>query len=125
MEDGRSERSRITGTSQHPYVHVPLFKKTSPRSHREEVAAFGNPRANGDSTLQFAFRDAFPLRELQASQPTGDGNDCLFSAEYTKDVRSNVPPRGGCCIWRPAGYDSTLHTRCDLPLTEYSGPNAN
>ncbi|KAL2734791.1 hypothetical protein V1478_002275 [Vespula squamosa] len=48
MEDGRSERSRITGTSQHPYVHVPLFKKTSPR------------------------------------------NDYLFSAEYTKDVRSNL-----------------------------------
>ncbi|KAL2728854.1 hypothetical protein V1478_006486 [Vespula squamosa] len=44
------------------------------RSHREEVAAFGDPRANADSTLQFAFRDAFPLRELQASQPTGDGS---------------------------------------------------
>ncbi|KAL2728761.1 hypothetical protein V1478_006393 [Vespula squamosa] len=43
-----------------------------PRSHREEVAAFEDPRANGDSTLQFAFRDAFPLRELQASQPTGE-----------------------------------------------------
>ncbi|KAL2717891.1 hypothetical protein V1478_011767 [Vespula squamosa] len=43
-------------------------------SHREEVAAFGDPRANGDSTLNPAYRDAFPLRELQASQPTGDGH---------------------------------------------------
>ncbi|KAL2720516.1 hypothetical protein V1478_010092 [Vespula squamosa] len=49
------------------------IKYLRPRSHREEVAAFGDPRANADSTLQFANRDAFPLRELQASQPTGDG----------------------------------------------------
>ncbi|KAL2720514.1 hypothetical protein V1478_010090 [Vespula squamosa] len=55
-----------------------------PRSHREEVAAFGDPRANADSTLQFANRDAFPLRELQASQPTGDG------VEYTDDARNNL-----------------------------------
>ncbi|KAL2715461.1 hypothetical protein V1478_015159 [Vespula squamosa] len=46
---------------------------TRKMSHREEVAAFGDPRANGDSTLNPAYRDAFPLRVLQASQPTGDG----------------------------------------------------
>ncbi|KAL2711525.1 LOW QUALITY PROTEIN: hypothetical protein V1478_018546 [Vespula squamosa] len=54
------------------FIYSKYFR---PRSHREEVAAFGDPRANGDSTLQFAFRDAFPLRELQASQPTGEENE--------------------------------------------------
>ncbi|KAL2744582.1 hypothetical protein V1477_007124 [Vespula maculifrons] len=43
-----------------------------PRSHRVEVAACRDPRANGDSTLKSAIRDAFPLRELRASQQTGD-----------------------------------------------------
>ncbi|KAL2735370.1 hypothetical protein V1478_003010 [Vespula squamosa] len=105
MEDGRSERSRITGPSQHPYVHVPLFKKTSPRSHREEVAAFGDPRANADSTLQFANRDAFPLRELQASQPTGDGS-------HREEVAAFGDPR--------ANADSTLQfaNRDAFPLRE-------
>ncbi|KAF7388743.1 hypothetical protein HZH68_012685 [Vespula germanica] len=41
-------------------------------SHRVEVAACRDPRTNGDSTLKSAIRDAFPLRELQISQQTGD-----------------------------------------------------
>ncbi|KAL2729013.1 hypothetical protein V1478_006645 [Vespula squamosa] len=50
-------------------IKISIYRK----SHHEEVAAFEDPRANGDSTLNPAYRDAFPLRELQASQPTGDG----------------------------------------------------
>ncbi|KAL2713965.1 hypothetical protein V1478_016522, partial [Vespula squamosa] len=104
-----------------------LNKYFRPRSHREEVAAFGDPRANGDSTLNPAYRDAFPLRVLQASQPTGDGNDCLFYTEYTEDVRSN-----GKCIkyFRPRSHreevaafgdprangDSTLIPRTEMPF---------
>ncbi|KAL2737182.1 hypothetical protein V1477_012138 [Vespula maculifrons] len=42
------------------------------KSHRVEVAALGDPRSNGDSTLKSTIRDAFPLRELRASQQTGD-----------------------------------------------------
>nr|KAF7425166.1 hypothetical protein H0235_007604 [Vespula pensylvanica] len=36
------------------------------------MAASGKKRSNGDSTLKSANRDAFPLRELRASQQTGD-----------------------------------------------------
>ncbi|KAL2737267.1 hypothetical protein V1477_012223 [Vespula maculifrons] len=38
----------------------------------EADAARGNTRTNGDSTLKSTIRDAFPLRELRASQQTGD-----------------------------------------------------
>nr|KAF7383347.1 hypothetical protein H0235_018483 [Vespula pensylvanica] len=47
-------------------------KYCRPRSHRVEVAASGDPRANGDSTLKSTIQDGFPLRELQASHQTGD-----------------------------------------------------
>ncbi|KAL2737178.1 hypothetical protein V1477_012134 [Vespula maculifrons] len=36
------------------------------------IAAPGNKRTNEDSTLKSTIRDAFPLRELRASQQTGD-----------------------------------------------------
>ncbi|KAL2730284.1 hypothetical protein V1477_016095 [Vespula maculifrons] len=36
------------------------------------IAAPGNKRTNEDSTLKSTNRDAFPLRELRASQQTGD-----------------------------------------------------
>ncbi|KAL2742573.1 hypothetical protein V1477_009174 [Vespula maculifrons] len=36
------------------------------------MAASGKKRSNEDSTLKSANRDAFPLRELRASQQTGD-----------------------------------------------------
>ncbi|KAL2742574.1 hypothetical protein V1477_009175 [Vespula maculifrons] len=38
----------------------------------ETMAASGKKRSNEDSTLKSANRDAFPLRELRASQQTGD-----------------------------------------------------
>ncbi|KAL2724350.1 hypothetical protein V1478_008863 [Vespula squamosa] len=87
---------------------IPNIQKTKdfrPRSHREEVAAFGDPRANGDSTLNPAYRDAFPLRELQASQPTGDGS-------HREEVAAFRDPR--------ANGDSTLHFafRDAFPLRE-------
>ncbi|KAL2751259.1 hypothetical protein V1477_000417 [Vespula maculifrons] len=54
-------------------VDINGFRKYyRPRSHHLEVAASGDPRANGDSTLKSTIRDAFPLRELRASQQTGD-----------------------------------------------------
>ncbi|KAL2721641.1 hypothetical protein V1477_020461 [Vespula maculifrons] len=43
-----------------------------PWSLADGPAARGNTRTNGDSTLKSAIRDAFPLRELRASQQTGD-----------------------------------------------------
>ncbi|KAL2727570.1 LOW QUALITY PROTEIN: hypothetical protein V1477_016846 [Vespula maculifrons] len=46
-------------------------KYCRPRSHRVKLAASGDPRTN-DSTLKSTIRDAFPLRELRASQQTGD-----------------------------------------------------
>ncbi|KAL2722389.1 hypothetical protein V1478_009252, partial [Vespula squamosa] len=83
-----SDKSNITIYRNYDFQQIEMTVYSVPNtwkmSHREEVAAFGDPRANADSTLQFAFRDAFPLREVQASQPTGGG------AEYTEDVRSNV-----------------------------------
>ncbi|KAL2740042.1 hypothetical protein V1477_010512 [Vespula maculifrons] len=52
--------------------HISIFRKYyRPGSHRLEVAAAGDPRTNGDSTLKSTIRDAFPLRELRASQETG------------------------------------------------------
>ncbi|KAL2719426.1 hypothetical protein V1478_010888 [Vespula squamosa] len=63
-------------------------------SHREEVAAFGDPRAIGDSTLNPAYRDAFPLRVLQASQPTGDGmSDTTFylRSRFVTTSRESIP----------------------------------
>ncbi|KAL2727970.1 hypothetical protein V1477_017246 [Vespula maculifrons] len=38
----------------------------------ETLPARGNTRANGVSTLKSTIRDTFPLRELRASQQTGD-----------------------------------------------------
>nr|KAF7427617.1 hypothetical protein H0235_007311 [Vespula pensylvanica] len=38
----------------------------------EILAARGNRRSNGDSTLKSTIRDGFPLRELRASQQTDD-----------------------------------------------------
>ncbi|KAL2751475.1 hypothetical protein V1477_000633 [Vespula maculifrons] len=38
----------------------------------ETDEAGGSTRASGDSTLKSTIRDAFPLRELRASQQTGD-----------------------------------------------------
>ncbi|KAL2732799.1 LOW QUALITY PROTEIN: hypothetical protein V1477_015040 [Vespula maculifrons] len=54
------------------YESSMYHKYFRPRSHRVEVAALRDPRANGESTLKSAIRDAFPLRELRASQQTGD-----------------------------------------------------
>ncbi|KAL2750138.1 hypothetical protein V1477_001634 [Vespula maculifrons] len=51
---------------------VRLLPNIRKMSHRVEVAALGDPRSNGDSTLKSTIRDAFPLRELRASQQTGD-----------------------------------------------------
>ncbi|KAL2717719.1 hypothetical protein V1478_013419 [Vespula squamosa] len=85
---------------------ISIYRKYyRPRSHRVEVAAFGDPRANADSTLQFAFRDAFPLRVLQASQPTGDGS-------HREEVAAFGDPR--------ANADSTLQFafRDAFPLRE-------
>ncbi|KAL2745056.1 hypothetical protein V1477_006473 [Vespula maculifrons] len=54
-------------------TQISIYRKYyRPRSHRVEVAALWDPRANGESTLKSANRDAFPLRELRASQQTGD-----------------------------------------------------
>ncbi|KAF7406578.1 hypothetical protein HZH68_005947 [Vespula germanica] len=51
---------------------ISLYRKyCRPRSHRLEVAASGDPRSNGD--FKICVRDAFPLRELQVFQKTGDG----------------------------------------------------
>ncbi|KAL2736294.1 hypothetical protein V1477_012803 [Vespula maculifrons] len=61
-------RSVILAVHEFPMYH----KYFRPRSHRVEVAALWDPRANGESTLKSANRDAFPLRELRASQQTGD-----------------------------------------------------
>ncbi|KAL2751473.1 hypothetical protein V1477_000631 [Vespula maculifrons] len=81
-------RSEILAASKIPTQN----KYCRPRSHRVEVAAVGDPRTNvppwsladetdeaggstrasGDSTLKSTIRDAFPLRELRASQQTGD-----------------------------------------------------
>ncbi|KAL2733167.1 hypothetical protein V1477_014135 [Vespula maculifrons] len=36
------------------------------------IAAPGKKRTNEDSTLKSTIRDVFPLRELRASQQTGD-----------------------------------------------------
>ncbi|KAL2724766.1 LOW QUALITY PROTEIN: hypothetical protein V1477_018627, partial [Vespula maculifrons] len=55
------------------YNLISIFRKyCRPGSHHLEVAASGDPRANGDSTLKSTIRDAFPLRVLRASQQTGD-----------------------------------------------------
>ncbi|KAL2748901.1 hypothetical protein V1477_002837 [Vespula maculifrons] len=61
-------RSVILAVYEFPMYH----KYFRPRSHRVEVAALWDPRANGESTLKSANRDGFPLRELRASQQTGD-----------------------------------------------------
>ncbi|KAL2743007.1 hypothetical protein V1477_008496 [Vespula maculifrons] len=65
-----------------------------PRSHRVEVAAFGDPRTNGDSTLKSAIRDAFPLRELRASQQTGD------KAPPSTPSASDISRHDRSCLFR-------------------------
>ncbi|KAL2729953.1 hypothetical protein V1477_015764 [Vespula maculifrons] len=69
MKLGRKDEHR---RSVHPTKTRVQKSSSILRSHREEVAASEDPRANGDSTLKSANRDAFPLRELRASQQTGD-----------------------------------------------------
>ncbi|KAL2744053.1 hypothetical protein V1477_007929 [Vespula maculifrons] len=78
-------------------------KHYRPRSHHVEVAASGDPRANGVSTLKSTSRDAFPLRELRASQQTGDNS--VFHKYYRPrshhvEVAASGDPR--------ANGDSTL-----------------
>ncbi|KAF7401051.1 hypothetical protein HZH68_006871 [Vespula germanica] len=59
------------------------------------VATRGNTRTNGDSTLKSTIRDAFPLRELRASQQTGDVHDrsCLEISE------ADGVDSGAFCNW--------------------------
>ncbi|KAL2737273.1 hypothetical protein V1477_012229 [Vespula maculifrons] len=56
-----------TGEKKSFYARVPPWSLGD-----ETDAARGNTRTNGDSTLKSTIRDAFPLRELRASQQTGD-----------------------------------------------------
>ncbi|KAL2750148.1 hypothetical protein V1477_001644 [Vespula maculifrons] len=63
-------------------------------SHHEEVAAAGDPRANGDSTLRSTIRDAFPLRELRASQQTGD------IAPLSTPSASDISRHDRSCLFR-------------------------
>ncbi|KAL2745952.1 hypothetical protein V1477_005870 [Vespula maculifrons] len=83
-----------------------------PRSHHVEVAASWDPRANEESTLKSANRDAFPLRELRVSQQTGDTENrfwknieiCSYSPDFrykshidfdiSQVLPTQVPPRG-------------------------------
>ncbi|KAL2721639.1 hypothetical protein V1477_020459 [Vespula maculifrons] len=72
MEDVRMNNAAIRSVILAVYEFPMYHKYFRPRSHRVEVAASGDPRANGESTLKSANRDGFPLRELRASQQTGD-----------------------------------------------------
>nr|KAF7417164.1 hypothetical protein H0235_011695 [Vespula pensylvanica] len=65
-----------------------------PKSHRVEVAASGDPRANGDSTLKSTIRDAFPLRELRASQQTGDSTRGDKLSKFPESVQISKSNRG-------------------------------
>ncbi|KAL2736090.1 hypothetical protein V1477_012599 [Vespula maculifrons] len=56
-----------TGEKKSFYARVPRWSLGD-----ETLAARGNTRTNGDSTLKSTIRDAFPLRVLRASQQTGD-----------------------------------------------------
>ncbi|KAL2731198.1 hypothetical protein V1477_015563 [Vespula maculifrons] len=67
----RHDRSCLHFDFKNQYISI-FRKYYRPGSHRLEVAAAGDPRTNGDSTLKSTIRDAFPLRELRASQETGD-----------------------------------------------------
>ncbi|KAL2724934.1 hypothetical protein V1477_018795 [Vespula maculifrons] len=76
-------------------TYISIFRKYyRPRSHHLEVAAFGDPRANGDSTLKSTIRDAFPLRELRASQQTGD------NAPPSTPSASDISRHDRSCLFR-------------------------
>ncbi|KAL2742050.1 hypothetical protein V1477_009679 [Vespula maculifrons] len=99
MDIEKKRKEKINSTSQTIrsaiLAHHKILTKRKyfrPRSHRVEVAASGDPRANGDFTLKSAIRDAFPLRELRASQQTGD----------------IAPPS------TPSASDISRHDRCPL-----------
>ncbi|KAL2743010.1 LOW QUALITY PROTEIN: hypothetical protein V1477_008499 [Vespula maculifrons] len=105
IEFGRKER--ITGRrpaqkptpmspthETHPRESLIINLYCRPRSHREEVAASGDPRANGDSTLSSTIRDAFPLRELRASQQTGD------KAPPSTPSASDISRHDRSCLFR-------------------------
>ncbi|KAL2724618.1 hypothetical protein V1477_018479 [Vespula maculifrons] len=97
-------------------TYISIYRKYyRPRSHRVEVAASEDPRANGDSTLKSTIRDAFPLRELRASQQTGDIS--IYRKYYRPrshrvEVAASEDPR--------ANGDSTLKStiRDAFPLRE-------
>ncbi|KAL2737181.1 LOW QUALITY PROTEIN: hypothetical protein V1477_012137 [Vespula maculifrons] len=66
-----------TGEKKSFYARVPPWSLGD-----ETDAARGNTRTNGDSTLKSTIRDAFPLRELRASQQTGDKRNFGKTLKY-------------------------------------------
>ncbi|KAF7386281.1 hypothetical protein HZH68_013413 [Vespula germanica] len=103
--------SRVLAAYKIPTYH----KYFRPRSHRVEVAACGDPRTNGDSTLESTIRDAFPLRELQASQQTGDSSAGLNLAS------ANTHARAG----RHARECFTYHSRTEAWRHTFPAYNKN
>ncbi|KAL2727972.1 hypothetical protein V1477_017248 [Vespula maculifrons] len=71
-----------------PILNISIFRKYyRPRSHRVEVAASEDPRANGDSTLKFA-RPANQTKSITVGLLIAPENTTLVPA----DTRANVLP---------------------------------
>ncbi|KAL2738226.1 hypothetical protein V1477_011585 [Vespula maculifrons] len=83
-------------------------------SHGVEVAALGDPRANGDSTLKSTIRDAFPLRELQASQQTGD------IAPPSTPSASDISRHDRSCLSFAIDYETNISTIYGITLADMS-----